>query len=38
MIAVNTDKVAATKVGLDITNRIFEVMGAICGLLPSMIQ
>ena len=28
MIAVNTAKVAATKVGLDITNRIFEVMGA----------
>jgi alkylation response protein AidB-like acyl-CoA dehydrogenase len=28
MIAVNTAKVAATKVGLDMTNRIFEVMGA----------
>ncbi|MFM6055410.1 MAG: acyl-CoA dehydrogenase family protein, partial [Sphaerospermopsis kisseleviana] len=28
MIAVNTAKVAATKIGLDITNRIFEVMGA----------
>ncbi|MFM6024223.1 MAG: acyl-CoA dehydrogenase family protein [Dolichospermum sp.] len=28
MVAVNTAKVAATKVGLDITNRIFEVMGA----------
>jgi alkylation response protein AidB-like acyl-CoA dehydrogenase len=28
MIAVNRAKVAATKVSLDITNRIFEVMGA----------
>ena len=27
-IAISTAKVAATKVGLDITNRIFEVMGA----------
>lgn len=27
MIAVNTAKIAATKVGLDITNRIFQVMG-----------
>jgi alkylation response protein AidB-like acyl-CoA dehydrogenase len=28
MVAVNIAKVAATKVGLDVTNRIFEVMGA----------
>jgi alkylation response protein AidB-like acyl-CoA dehydrogenase len=27
-IAISTAKVAATKVGLDVTNRIFEVMGA----------